>query len=254
MESSLVLRELGTSAADLALLRGFYDDLYCREFPEADERESFENMVMYLGGAGSNPNGYHIVLALRADQVIGGSVSDYFAVSHSGVIEFVVIAPAARGRGWGTALLRKTEGLLAADAEHVGAKLQFVMAEINDPWLSVATHDTLDPFERARWWGRRGYGRLAFPYVQPPLSSAQAAVEHLMLCTKLVAHPRETSLPSASVLAFVRDYLMFAMRFNEPDVSADFVHMRSWLNEHALVTIEPLAAYVATNRAARPAQ
>lgn len=254
MDSGLILRELGTCEADLRLLRGFYEGLYCEEFPEADERESLDNMVVYLTAARSTAHQYHIVLALQADQVVGGSVSDYFAGSNAGVMEFVVIATAARGRGWGTALVRQTESLLAADANRSGEKLLCVMAEINDPWLPVATRDTLDPFERARWWGRRGYGRLAFPYIQPPLSAEQAAVEHLMLCTKLVSHPYDTTLRSASVLAFIRDYLVFAMRFDDPGLSADFVHMQSWLNQHAEVVIEPLATYASPNRAARPAQ
>jgi hypothetical protein len=75
-----------------------------------------------------------------------------------------------------------------------------------------------------------------------------------MLCTKLGSNPSDTTLRSASVLAFVRDYLMFAMRFTDPEISADFVNMQTWLNEHDHVTIEPLATYVATNHAARPAQ
>ncbi|GAC1313418.1 MAG: hypothetical protein NVSMB2_01290 [Chloroflexota bacterium] len=243
MDSNLIFRELGNNPVDLRWLRHFYDDLYCREFPEADERESLDNMVAYLRAAGTDANGYHILLALESSKVVGGSIADYFAPSHAGVIEFVVVAPGSRGRGWGTALVRQTENLLVVDAERARQKLQYVMAELNDPWLSVATRDVLDPFERARWWDRRGYGRLAFPYVQPPLSSDQASVDHLMLCTRPVARPAETALPADAVLAFVRDYLMYAMRFTDPNVSPDFVRMRDWLSQRSFVSIESLRTY-----------
>ena len=69
-------RELSAAPDDLILLRRFYQDVYVFEFPDADERESLENMERYLelkrqGWYGENS--YHVVLVLDTDgTVIGG--------------------------------------------------------------------------------------------------------------------------------------------------------------------------------------
>jgi GNAT superfamily N-acetyltransferase len=244
MPSTLRFVELRARSADLDLLREFYDGLYTHEFPDADERESYDNMVGYLREVGSSANGYHIVLALREDSIVGASISDYFAGSNAGVVEFIVVAPHRREQGDGTRLLRETEHLLAADAVRAGRELGCVMAEINDPFKQASTRDSLDPFRRAMWWSRRDYGRLAFPYVQPPLSSEQSAVEQLMLCARSLRPDGQPFMPAVEVAAFVRDYLVYAMRITDPGSSPEYVAMERWLSARDYVAIQNLAAYV----------
>jgi hypothetical protein len=47
MHSSPNLRELSATVADLEILRRFYDDLFVAEFPDPDERESYDNIVLH---------------------------------------------------------------------------------------------------------------------------------------------------------------------------------------------------------------
>jgi GNAT superfamily N-acetyltransferase len=189
-----LLIELSGAEADRLVLRRFYDTLYVGEFPDPNERESFENLEAYLLARDVAGAEYHIVLAIEDDRPIAGAITDYFVASRSGVVEFIVVAPDQRDRGLGSYLLRDAEERLHADAARRGVELGFVVAEINDPFRPGDTPDNVDPFERARWWGRRGYHRLDFPYVQPALSSEQAPVDNLMLCAKPTEQGHSPSL------------------------------------------------------------
>jgi GNAT superfamily N-acetyltransferase len=244
MSSGVALYELGAAPGDLEQLRCFYDDLYSAEFPDPDERESLANMVAYLRGAGQSENGYHIVLARDDGKTVGAAISDYFIASNCGVIEFLVAAPGRRGRGLGTALLRDTETRLASDARRRGRELQLVAAEINDPFRPGGIPDNLDPFTRVRWWGGHGYGRLNFPYVQPALSETQGPVVNLLLAAKSLSLPPADAVPAALVDGFVRDYLVYAMRIEEPECTSEYREMAGWLSARSSVALEPLRAYI----------
>jgi GNAT superfamily N-acetyltransferase len=103
---SVEMRELAAGNGDL--LETFYTEVYEREFPDPDERESLANIARYLalreeGWYGRN--NYHVVLACRGDTVLGGCILDYFAEPNAGVIEFLFTIAAARGLGVGRALL-----------------------------------------------------------------------------------------------------------------------------------------------------
>jgi len=184
------------------------------------------------------------VLALADNRAIGGSVSDYFADSNAGVVEFILTAPEHRGSGLGTALLRDTEGRLVADAQRRGRDLGFIAAEINDPFRRSATPDNVDPFERAGWWDRRGYGKLDFPYVQPALSPEQVPVRNLMLGVKLFAPSQRRAISAPAVDVFLRDYLIHAMRIADPASSAEYVEMSRWLGSRDDVGVISLRKYI----------
>jgi GNAT superfamily N-acetyltransferase len=240
----VLFHELSAAHSDLALLAQFYSGLYSHEFPDPDERESYTNMVAYLRGAAADQCQYRIMLLLEGDQPVGGSISDYFAPSNTGVIEFLVIAPEYRRLGVGTDLLAVVERRLISDALVRGRTLRFIAAEINDPFRHTSKPENMDPFRRAAWWGDRGYAKLDFPYVLPALSLEQEAVHNLALCAKLTAAEGASSIPSESVDGFLRDYLVYAMRISEPLTSAEYAYMVDWLAQRANIDVVSLRAYV----------
>jgi len=245
MPSSITLHEVGVTPDDLLMMRSFYAGLYTAEFPDPDERESYDNMVMYLRGAvGAHANGYHIVLAVKDGAVIGASITDYFAPSRAGVVEFLVVAAKHRRSGLGKLLLQDAEARLERDAARGGELLRFIAAEINDPFRRSVTPDNVDPFERARWWGKRGFAKLDFPYVQPPLSAGQQPVRNLILAVKSFAPSDAAGVSAASVEAFIRDYLIYAMRIPAPASCAQFIEMSRWLQLRHDIRIVPLHAYI----------
>ncbi|HEY1291443.1 MAG TPA: GNAT family N-acetyltransferase, partial [Burkholderiales bacterium] len=239
-------RELDASPGGLAELARFYRRAYVREFPDSDERESLANMKRYLrlkaqGWYGRN--NYHIVLAELDGEPIGGSVLDYLAEPNAGVIEFLFIGAAQRLKGFGRSLLDETARILERDARAAAGKpLAAIVAEMNDPFRPSETPDNLDPFERCAMWGRWGFGKLGFPYVQPALSRGQKPVEGLAL----IARPSDgaDAVDASWVLSVVGEYMRWAMRIDEPSRNRQYQEMERFLGEYVRVPLIALQSYV----------
>jgi GNAT superfamily N-acetyltransferase len=249
---SLTFRELQYREDDLALLERFYEEIYVPEFPSRDERESLDNMKAYLrlkaeGWYGGN--NYHVILGLAGGKAVAGAFADYLDEPNSGVIEFLVVAPASRGGGVGGRLLAETEQRLANDARRLGRSgLDAVAAEMNDPFRPG--RDSMDGFIRAAIWDRWGFGRLDFPYIQPALSADQAPVDGLLLIAKPGRSDLKNALPSSTVKAMLRGYMRWAMRIDTPAATAEYQAMARHLTADT-VPICGLAAYTGSD-AARP--
>ncbi len=238
--------DLSPGPRDAALLSRFYETLYVEEFPDPDERESLANMLHYLEQRGSHGNDYIVTLLCEDERIAGGAVCDYFVRSNCGAIEFLTIEPPERRRGLGAALARHVQSRMAKAADERGASLAFVMAEMNDPFEHGRIADNVDPFDRLRFWHRLGYRRTMFPYVQPPLSAQQSPVRNLLLATLPVRNPRASSIEPAHLIAFLRDYLVYAMRFGDADDSAEFRTMRDYLAHRTAIGLQALDEYGAS--------
>jgi GNAT superfamily N-acetyltransferase len=254
-------RELrATRQTDIDLLERFYRDCFEPEFPNPDERENCETIVNYLrlketGWYGKN--NYHVVLAFVDGDPIGGAIADYLDEPNAGVIEYLVIQPEHRGSGIGRGLLEHTERLLHDDADASrGRQLDWIVAELDDPYRTPRRSNGFDPFTRLHVWGSWGYRLLDFPYQQPALGPDKNPVTTLMLTAKTCStrfdpphsdregpktrsgdqngHPgdgtqRANSIPSADLETLVREYMHWAMRIEEPAESKDFIKMKKFL-------------------------
>lgn len=243
--------DLGADQASLALLSSFYTGLYEQQFPDYDERESLENMRNYLqlkakGWYGRNS--YHIVIAFDGSSMVAACVSDYFHLPNTGVIEFLLVSPDSRGRGHGKAMLDEMIRIFHADAVVGGhAQADYVMGEMNDPFLTDPAEDNLDPFERAQIWGRWGFGVLDFPYVQPPLDQDKGVVSNLLLMARPLGYDSVSCVPAQVVKQVVYDYLKWAMRFDEPAAEPNFRNMAAYLERQPNVRWTALQAYTGTS-------
>ena len=246
------IRDLGTSAADRELLSAFYKDLYIPAFPDADERESLDNIQRYLERKAADwygPNNYHVHVRLEDGELVGGAITDYLAGPNTGVIEFLVAAPARRGRGLGRRLLDAAETALAADARAAGAAgLRAVVAEMNDPFRGGLALDSMDPFTRLLIWSGWGYAGLDFPYVQPALSDRQRPVTSMLLAWKPVGETGN-AVASATVKQVLHEYMRWAMRIDQPQRSAEFAQMARYLDARTAVPLLPLDHYVGHDQA-----
>ena len=236
--------DLTPSKRDVERLVAFYEGLYVAEFPDPDEREALANMVRYLETDGAHGNAYVVTLVYDGESVVAGAVADYFVRSSCGAIEFLTVAPHARGHGLGAHLTRHVERRMADAAAERARALALVMAEMNDPLVRTNVPDSFDPFERLRFWQRLGYRRTGFPYVQPALSPAQSPVTSLLLAAKPVDPAPAQTVPATLVIAFLRDYLTYAMRFDDPATSPEFVAMNAYLERHPAVPLTSLTASV----------
>lgn len=244
----LEFRDLSASPSDLALLDAFYAGVYIAGFPDPDERESRENMQNYLrlkreGWYGDNS--YHILLAIDGGRPVACSISDYLAEPNAGVIEFLLVDPRQRSRGLGRQLHDATEDLLQADARRAGREgLACIAIEMNDPYRLDPADDNMDPFIRARLWGRWGYGALGFPYVQPALSEDQGPVDYLIFGAKPLDPQLRRGFPPELVRSIVMGYLRWAMRITDPSSDPTFQRMAADLAARQAVSWTPFEIYL----------
>ena len=273
-ENELTCRELRfTRQSDLDLLRAFYDECFEPEFPDEDERETYEQIESYLRlkefGWYEN-NNYHVIVMLDEDEKpIGGSISDYFNKPNAGVIEYIVIKPEYRRKGCGRRLLELTERALHDDADRSQKRpLDWIAAEVDDPFATKRPLHAIDPFEVARIWHKWGYRLLDFQYVQPSLDEDKNPVETLLLTAKTCpegkfekARPMPEGdgastadeaqgdvLPTQDVEDFLREYLRWAMRIDSPDRHEDFQMMQRSLAAYTVPLIS-LDEYLGSDKA-----
>jgi len=241
--------ELTDCPSDIELLRSFYATVYESEFPDINERESLENMIGYLRAKDQGwygLNNYHIVLIKDKSVVVGISISDYLAEPNTGVIEFLLIHPKHRhGKRLAHELLDHTEALFHQDAHQAGwPQLDFIVAEMNDPFHTPVADDSVDPWKRAIIGGRLGYGVLDLPYTQPALDKDKTAVNNLLLICRDLRSTSSSEVPAATVKAIVYAYLRWAMRFEHPETSPDYLCMEEFLDARENIRLLPLRNYV----------
>jgi GNAT superfamily N-acetyltransferase len=237
-----------TRRSDIALLERFYHECFIPEFPNPDERESLENIKDYLkrketGWYGKN--NYHVVVMLEGDTPIGGSISDYLVEPNAGVIEYLIVLPDHRGTGRGGRLLEFTERLLHEDSESSrGRRLDWILSEMDDPYLTSEPTNRFDPFVRPRIWHKWDYRLLDFPYVQPALSPDQQPVANLLLSAKTCSSRFGDSVPAADVRTLIREYLHWAMRIDVPDDNEEFDLMCKFLDHQGSIGLVSLSDYL----------
>jgi GNAT superfamily N-acetyltransferase len=236
------LHELRVSRrSDLELLDRFYRDCFIPEFPDRNERESLENIKEYLhrkeaGWYGNN--NYHVLVMLDGDKPIGGSIFDYLVEPNAGVIEYIIVQPDLRGRGYGGRLMEQTERLLHEDSEKSrGRRLDWIVGEMDDPYLTLSPAYRFDPFIRPRVWDKWGYRMLDFPYVQPALSSDREPVDNLLLAVKTCSDRFADAIPSTDVSTLVREYLRWAMRIEMAEENREFEEMTRYLERKGLIPL-----------------
>jgi hypothetical protein len=227
-------REISSSSAsDTQLLRQFYAECLVTAFPDEDERESLENIEKYLrlkedGKYGAN--NYHVIVACDGDKPIAGSIFDYLFEPNAGVIEFLLVNPGQRQGGLASRLLRQTESAIAADAQRVGREVDWLVAELDDPFRVSLAESDFNPFTRASIWHRWGYRMLDFRYIQPALSPEKSPATTLLLAAKTLSPELAESIPTARVLSFLREYMVWAMRIETPETDPVYREMADRLS------------------------
>jgi hypothetical protein len=128
---------------------------------------------------------------------------------------------------------------LDADAREAGqGRLGGAFAEVHDP-SRAPEMDSTDPVARLRFMAHRGARVLPVPYVQPQLRPRENRVDNLLLLTFPVGEPLSYTLPSSTVLGFLRE-LYRALDVPNPEQDSDFNRMADELRGEAieLLTLE----------------
>ncbi len=245
------LRELGGARpGDIELLRRFYTACYEPAFPNPDERESLANMESYLDAKEQGwygPNNYHVIVALRGDDILGGTVCDYLAEPNAAMIEYLLVQPDFRASGLGVSLAAEIERLCRADAAEIdGRELDWLVGETEDPYRAATTED-FDTFVRARIMARANVRIVDFHYVQPALSEAGASVENLLLIAR-PGNGKAEVIRTEVVLSIVAEYFRWAMRIEDPTSNSEYLRMASALDGRRSIELVEIGDYLGWDR------
>ena len=210
----------------LARLGEFYARIYIQVFPDVNERESFDNLLLTLSAQQNHqlPDcTYHIFL-LKDEEgaILGGIIFDYLHQVNCGVIEFIAIAPNRQASGIGTLLYNAALKQLQQDAHRVNhTSLEYVVCEIDNPCLLSDDH----PMAYYFFWKKQLFRRAAFSYIQPPLSPDKDAVTHLWLIISSLRKGAADAMPSETLKHFLREYIRCCMRIERPEDTAEYRRM-----------------------------
>ncbi len=199
--------------ADLTLLASFYFDIYVKEFPNENERESLENIIKQAKRFknSSADVSYHCILAIQDSKVIGGIIGDYFASINSAAIEFVTIDSRYRRRGGATKLISKFIGYCDRDATRVlnkpGIDYYFFEVERQDMAPDEVEQEIRN--KRLAFWARNAAKTLDFKYRQPSIDATKQPVDDLWLSIR-VMNGTANVIEGDFILSFLYEYFTHA--------------------------------------------
>ena len=133
---------------------------------------------------------YHLIVARRDDRVVGGTSFYFFgdknnAVSNGlGMGAYLAVRDDFRGNGIGTNLIAMRNQTLSRDAGKFGSGLRGLVIQVSDPCLMSAEEieqDSMNPRDRERFWQQRGYRKIDFNFIQPPIRNGEPPIEYLSL-------------------------------------------------------------------------
>lgn len=137
------------------LLRSLYRDVLAPSFPPAelvDERTFL---------AGHDAGRLRSLGVVRDGRVVAGVVGQWFPDARVLLVQYLAIAPGARGCGIGSRLVT------AAVASWRALEPLLVVAEVEHPDHHTGSEAHGDPVARLRFYARLGARVLALPYFQP---------------------------------------------------------------------------------------
>ncbi|QSO53954.1 GNAT family N-acetyltransferase [Alicyclobacillus curvatus] len=227
--------------ASIQKLCEFYAHIYLREFPDPNERESLDNMLMYLSKKQTRwygQNNYHVTLMVDQHQrIVGGAIYDYIFKANCGVMEFMAVNADHRMKGYGRTLYNHVVSELRSDARKSNRKpLQFMLAEVDNPMYDHVDSEE-DAIGRLHFWTKLGFEALNFPYVQPALSPEKEVVRSLVLTYRTYDElPKPTKVQVEALIPAIEEYARLAMRIEDPQQNTEIHEMTNYLRQHGEIT------------------
>lgn len=219
----------------VSLLCQFYAEIFMKEFPKEEQRESLENILNSLKQQNTEPDRldtYHCVLAVNEGRVVGGAIFDYSSKAECGFLEYIVTCPRVRKRGVGSKLMAYASKQLKADAQKAGKKLKYILAETESAHMPSAVH---------MFFHRWQFCMLNFEYIQPSLAPGKTASNELALVVlPLTLEVNNNSMPANTLAEAIVEYVSIAMRRSAPHEDPAVGKMIEKLNAVGSVEYTPL--------------
>lgn len=241
------------------LLQPFYA-LYERCFPLEEEREPLEGFKTVLAfNTDDDVQGlygpiHEFVLVVRVPGSDTCVAAANFAVhaypepqrapggfDGSCQLNFLCVEPSLRAIGLGQFVLGEVDRIVRrtlANRTGRAAPRYFTTIEQNNPLRMSgeqieedAAAALIDPYDRLRWWSRRGYRKLDFSYVQPPLSLAHEPCLYIDYYVRFSnqADAASGTLDAAVLLEHLRRFFFVSVGKFEIDMARN----PQWISQRA---------------------
>lgn len=167
-----------------------FHNLLVEAFPDPYGREDVETLRANLRegnwASGDEICRYHLVVARREHQVVGGASFYFFSRGRIalGMGSYLAVKKEFRRSGIGAKLIAMRDQSLSRDAVELDCSLKGLIIQVSDPELMSAEEielDSMNPREREIFWKQRGYRKLAFNFIQPPIRDGEPSMECLAL-------------------------------------------------------------------------
>ncbi len=213
--------------------------IYEEAFPDADEREDWEDIKTRI----CQPNAFPKTFLVFDNQTKpnGGLVADFYP--QIGVIHLIYIAVSKKSRGQGLAkkLIRE---LLPDAIEEIQNYYQFktkaLLFESNIPWRTQT--DSIDPATRLQIFEHLGAKAIPIQYTQPALAAGKKEVDNLFLLSFPLEGIQHHTLDTELLISFLKEFFI-GLGIEEPTQNKTFVRMQnelltnSQMNQVNLTTI-----------------
>ena len=173
-----------------------FHDVLVEAFPGPHGREDIpilrRNLREGSWTSGDEVCRYHLIVARWKRNVVGGASFYFFnrtgetrlAPTALGMSSYLAVKKEFRRNGIGTNLIAMRDQTLSRDARELNCYLRGLIIQVNDPALMSAEgieRDSMNPCEREEFWKRRGYRKIAFNFIQPPIREGEPPIEYLSL-------------------------------------------------------------------------
>lgn len=169
----------------------FHDNVLVETFPDYHGREDISilrrNLKEGSWSEGDENCRYHLIVALDDNRNVVGGVSFYsfgFKDYALGMGSYLGVKKEFCSNGIGTKLIELRGQTLFEDAKEFGRNLKGLIIQVNDPCRmsdDEIKNDSMNPYEREKFWKRRGYKKIAFNFIQPSIRDGDPPMIYLSL-------------------------------------------------------------------------
>lgn len=234
----LKIKELKLNkVSGIALLKAFYSDVYEINFPDENERESIENMILQSQRFDNLQNFYKIILGYINNKAVGGLIGNIFCDINAAVVEFIVIDSSFRKRGIASSLIDYFVNSAKNLCVKNNSSLKYIFLEVDNP-RHFKDEKKAAAVSRIEFWNKMGAKKLDINYIQPPLAEDKDEVTCLNILS--IALNNEKFLEKEVVLGFLYRFFKYAFGIGDVKDNKFYKDIEFQLNSLNNVKLESL--------------
>lgn len=218
-------------------LINFYTKIYLVNFPDDNERESLENLLIYLrNNKNEDIYKYHIVIEKYRNKIIGGAIFDYYIKNNYGIIEYITIDKQYQSQGYGELLYNYICNILNKDSNKYNKKMyDYIFGEIK----TIDNNYIITDKKYIHFWNKYNFKRINIHYIQPPLSRNKESVNNL--CLIVVSPNIDIKNISVKLLKnVIYEYFKYSIGIEDPKETKEYKFIEKELSNNDRIEVNKI--------------